>query len=133
MKTLRPIPHEVRQAVRRSVAACRNEPAGRRPADQKPAVHRRHVEVQLPRHRRQCLELVDLDDSIEPVTDGPLKDERMDIPADACPSWPPGSLADTQKPSCAANAGGGWLLPPWSSLQCPECYGLGKVTSADHA
>jgi hypothetical protein len=68
------------------------------------------------------------DDVVTRLEDGPTKVGLIAIAAEHRPqlaAWlprrSPGVVA------CGRCAGGGWLLPPWPRLQCPECGGLSRV------
>ena len=67
-------------------------------------------------------------ETVEHVPDGPMKVGLLAIAAERVPelaAWlpkrPPGA------PDCKACGGSGWLPPPLSPLQCPECHGMGWV------
>jgi hypothetical protein len=69
------------------------------------------------------------DESIERVQDGPLKvslvaiaAERVPELADWLPHRPP-SASD-----CHVCKKTGWLPPPYSHIQCPECFGMGWLS-----
>src|SRR4051794_30096479 len=132
MLVLGPMPDVVRQAVLQIVARCRTK----RPGDDP-----RISGLLLTGGPSGCSYLdadgnvwnsSAWDDSIEPVSDGPLKVGLVAIAAERVPElvdWLPRRPAEAE--TCGQCGGGGWLRPPWSPLQCPRCYGLGWVTSAD--
>jgi hypothetical protein len=73
------------------------------------------------------LDLGDL--SIHPVNDGPQKVGLIAIAAARAPElagWLP--RRPPEATNCQACQASGWLQPPFSRVQCPECYGLGWVT-----
>jgi hypothetical protein len=74
------------------------------------------------------------DESVELVTDGPLKVGMVAFAAERVPAlaaWlpvrPPGAA------DCHPCRASGWLLPPLPRVQCPECNGMGWVAEPQSA
>src|ERR1700722_19606751 len=72
----------------------------------------------------------DNDETVEQVPDGTLKISLIAIAAKRFPEltgWLPSR--PTNASDCQVCKMTGWLQPPLPKIQCPECFGLGWLTS----